>query len=86
MEEEVKTQTKTKKAVKKKAVQKPPEDLVLNRTISIPSVMVYEDGKTHYVQGGLFKPGTVVTQEMMDAYEAVRKNIGGKTPITKFCD
>ncbi len=82
-----KQETKEKKApVKKKVVQKAQENLVLKKTIHIPGTQVYQDGTIHFVQGQHYKAGTVVTEEMLLAYEAVSLKLGGNTPITKFCN
>ena len=79
-----------KKAVKKAAIQKPAEDLVLKKAIHIPGWAKYNDGKLHAVTGakngtGHFAAGTIVTEEMVSAYDAACRILGGETPITKFC-
>jgi len=78
--------TEKSKPVKKKTVQKAPQNLVLKRTIHIPGFSKYEDGKLHAHTGQRYAPGTEVTEDMVEAYEAARKQLGGKTPIENFCE
>ena len=82
-----KEQQKEKKSpVKKKApVVKAPENLILKGAIHIPGFSKYNDGKMHAVKGGHYPEGTIVTEDMVEAYEEARINLGGNTPITAFC-
>ena len=84
MAEETKPK-QTKKVVKKKAVQKPPEDLVLKRKIHIAGVSIFNDNKEHFVAGKTYPAGTTVTEEMVEAYNEAAKRLGGTTPIENFC-
>ena len=74
-----------KKAVKKTAVQKPAEDLVLKKSLYLNGIARFEDGKQHMTAGTLHKAGTIVTEDMVATYDAIREKLGGTTPITKFC-
>ncbi len=76
---------KKETAVKKKAVQKPVEDLILKNTIHIAGVQTYNDNKEHVVKGDHYPAGTVVTEAMVEAYEKARIKVGGNTPIESFC-
>ena len=81
-------ETKPKKttAVKKKAaVKKAPENLILKKSIHINGLVKNADGKEIVVKGGHYPEGTVVTEGMVEAWEAMNKKIGGTTAITKYC-
>ncbi len=60
--------------------------LVLRKTIHIPNVASGNDDRDHFVQGGTYGPGTVVTRAMVRAYDNARKRVGGETPIEAFCE
>ena len=75
-------------APKKEATAKPKakaKELILKKTLHIANVSTFNDDRTHLVDGQAYLPGTIVTSDMVDAYEANRKAIGGKTPIENFC-
>ena len=55
--------------------------LILNKAIHIAGVK-----DAHRIGGAHYKAGDEVTPEMIEAYEANRKLIGGQTPIDKFCN
>ena len=70
---------------KKAAVKKAPEHLILKKSIHINGLVKNADDKEIVVKGGHYPEGTVVTEDMVEAWEAMNAKIGGVTPITKYC-
>ena len=81
-----KARSKTAEAPKVEAPKVAKKKLVLRKTIHIPNVASGNDDRDHFVQGGTYGPGTVVTRAMVRAYDNARKRVGGETPIEAFCE
>ena len=77
-----KSTAKPKEAPKEQAAPKAAKKkLVLRKAIHIAGVK-----DAHRIGGAHYKAGDLVTSEMIEAYEANRKLIGGETPIENFCN